>query len=567
MASKERFLERRVGSCRMIDILMAVTLGVTTIIAIILIAAVTTSVATPPKEAYTDDTSSDECLDIAVIGGGIGGAYTGWRLRDRGLSVSVFEYSDRVGGRLFTAELPVAPGTYLDFGGMRLKKRGHPILTRTATEIGLRMIPFTLRYGIPEQTIWYARGKHMRNTDFGTSRMPYDLPPSEMKVPDVLKWNIFNKNLIFLDNSTMYPTQDDVLKMRTVDGTLLYKMSIDNVYGRFASREAYRYISETSGWAETVGTHGALDGPTISLSYPVATGPPDEVMTIDGGMGKVPLTLMEKFLNTSTSHKLHLNHQLMKIEKRQAGGYNLKFRKTQTTDGITTPIQLGNKEVTKCARKVVLAVPQRCIQEIDFLEFQNNPEIVRNIDSIVGYPAGRIYLAYNTTWWKTGNPGITHTRSDLPNRQTYDWSTGTNNVSIIMASYHNGDLAHYWRELSQFGTPIPGSLPGVNAVTDVVKNRVEKYLSAIYNVSQSDIPEAVGGAMMLWDKYPFLAGWGDFKPGFDDRKVREMLYKPSPSEDVYLVTNSWAKGGLRGWSEGTLMAADVVINRYFQDRK
>ncbi|XP_048242866.1 aplysianin-A-like [Haliotis rufescens] len=517
--------------------------------------------------------SSDDCLDIAVIGGGIGGAYTGWRLRDRGLSISVFEYSDRVGGRLFTAELPVAPGTYLDLGGMRFRGSAHTILTRTATELGLKIIPFPLRYGNADETIW----------------------------------NIFNKNLIFFNNSTMYPSPDDLYKIKTVDGTLLYKMSLDNVYGRFASREAYRYLSETGGWATTVGSHGALNGPTISLSYPVTTGPPEEINAIDGGMGKVPLTLMEKFLNTSTSHKLHLNHQLMKIEKRQAGGYNLGFRKTQTTDGITTPVQvsvlpvepcesstefiesggwiltltytsanapdvfrggnMGNKEVTICARRVVLAVQQRCIQEIDIPVFKNNPDIVKNIDSLVGIPAGRIYLAYNTKWWKTGNPDITHTKSDLPNRQTYDWSTGTNNVSIIMASYHDGDLVHYWRELSQFGTPIPGSLPGVNAVTDVVKKRVEKYLSAIYNVSQSDIPEAVGGAMMLWDKYPFQAAWGDFKPGFDDRKVRDMLYKPSASDEIYLVTNSWAPGNLQGWSEGTLIAVDAVINRYFNASK
>ncbi|XP_071108080.1 aplysianin-A-like isoform X2 [Haliotis cracherodii] len=565
MVSEGRFLERRVGPCRMIDIIMIVAIGVTTILVVILITSVVTSHATPPKEAYTATNSSDDCLDIAVIGGGIGGAYTGWRLRDRGLSISVFEYSDRVGGRLFTAELPVAPGAYLDLGGMRFRGSAHTILTRTATELGLKIIPFPLRYGNADETIWYTRNKHMRNTDFGTSRMPYNLPPSEMKVPGILKWNIFNKNLIFLDNSTMYPSPDDLYKIKTVDGTLLYKMSLDNVYGRFASREAYRYLSETGGWSSTVGSHGALNGPTISLSYPVTTGPPEEVNAIDGGMGKVPLTLMEKFLNTSTSHKLHLNHQLMKIEKRQTGGYNLGFRKTQTTDGITTP--MGNKEVTICARRVVLAVQQRCVQEIDIPVFKNNPDIVKNIDSLVGIPAGRIYLAYNTKWWKTGNPDITHTKSDLPNRQTYDWSTGTNNVSIIMASYHDGDLVHYWRELSQFGTPIPGSLPGVNAVTDVVKKRVEKYLSAIYNVSEADIPEAVGGAMMLWDKYPFQAAWGDFKPGFDDRKVREMLYKPSPTDDIYLVTNSWAPGPLQGWSEGSLIAADAVINRYFNASK
>ncbi|XP_046580674.1 achacin-like [Haliotis rubra] len=216
-----------------------------------------------------------------------------------------------------------------------------------------------------------------------------------------------------------------------------------------------------------------------------------------------------------------------------------------------------------CARKVVLAAQQSCIQEIDFPAFKT-PEILQTLDSLVGITSGRIYLAYNTKWWKTGNPDITHTKSDLPNRQTYDWSTGTNNVSIIMASYHDGGMAQYWRELSQFGTPIPGSLPGVNVVTDVVKNRAEKYLSAIYNVSQSDIPEAVGGAMMMWDTYPFNYGWNLFKPGVDERKTREVIPKPSPSDDVYIVSNSWARDDLQGWSEGTLIAVDEVINKYFK---
>ncbi|XP_046584820.1 L-amino-acid oxidase-like [Haliotis rubra] len=278
-------------------------------------------------------------------------------------------------------------------------------------------------------------------------------------------------------------------------------------------------------------------------------------------MGKVPKTLMEKFLKASASHELHLNHQLTRMERGQAGGYNIRFRKTLTVDGVTTPVT--TEDVVMCARKVVLAAQKEAIQQIDFPEFKNNPEIRRTIDSVEGFPAGRIYLAYNTKWWKTGNPDITHTKSDLPNRQTYDWSTGTNNVSIIMASYHDGDFAHYWRELSQFGTPIPGSLPGVNAVTDVVKNRVEKYLSVIYNVSQSDIPETVGGAMMLWDRYPFPTAWSYFKAGFDERKVRDMIYKPSPSDHVYIVSNSWSTDDLQAWSEGSLRAVDAVIQKYF----
>ncbi|XP_046326214.2 L-amino-acid oxidase-like [Haliotis rufescens] len=562
--SEEPCLDRRCGPCRVMTVITVGVLLVTAVVTASLIATslpVNISATTPSRKAATVKVPADgDCLDIAVIGGGIGGAYAGWRLRDRGLSISVFEYSDRVGGRLFSAELPVAPGTYLDFGGMRFKSGAHPTLNRTATAIGLNIIPFELGYGNADETIWYNRGMRMRNSDIGTSAIPYNLGEGEAKDPDTLLWEMFKNNANLTDT---YPSLDQLYSLTTSDGTPLYKMTVDNFYGRYASREAYNYALDTGGWADTVGVQGALHIPKLFLSYPGDTGTSEGYKTIEGGLGLVPQTLMKKFLEANTSHKLHLNHQLMRMEKRQTGGYNLRFRKTQTIDGVTTPVQTGNTGLTMCARKVVLAAQKECIQQIDFPEFKNNPEIVKNLDSVLGFPAGRIYLAYNTKWWKNGNPDITHTKSDLPNRQTYDWSTGTNNVSIIMASYHDGDFAHYWRELSQFGTPIPGSLPGVNAVTDVVKKRVEKYLSAIYNVSQSDIPEAVGGAMMLWDKYPFSAAWSYFKPGFDERQVRDLVYKPSPSDHVYIVSNSWAADDMQGWSEGSLRAVDAVIAKYF----
>ena len=73
-------------------------------------------------------------VDVAVIGGGIGGIYTGWRLLTsplaqsrladwqaaRGkLRVAVFEGSGRLGGRLLSARSPHMPDTTAEIGGMR----------------------------------------------------------------------------------------------------------------------------------------------------------------------------------------------------------------------------------------------------------------------------------------------------------------------------------------------------------------------------------------------------------------------------------------------------------------
>ena len=46
-------------------------------------------------------------LDIAVVGGGVSGAYSAWRLQQAfpKKKIALFEYSDRIGGRLYTVTL------------------------------------------------------------------------------------------------------------------------------------------------------------------------------------------------------------------------------------------------------------------------------------------------------------------------------------------------------------------------------------------------------------------------------------------------------------------------------
>jgi len=49
-------------------------------------------------------------VDVAIVGGGVAGAYCGWRLTSDkpDLKVALYEYGQRIGGRLFSATLPGA---------------------------------------------------------------------------------------------------------------------------------------------------------------------------------------------------------------------------------------------------------------------------------------------------------------------------------------------------------------------------------------------------------------------------------------------------------------------------
>jgi protoporphyrinogen oxidase len=118
-------------------------------------------------------------LDVAVVGGGIAGCYVAWRLRTldkQGLSagsplsalldskerldVGLFEYSDRLGGRLWSVALKDMPNEFTEFGGMRFYKEMH-IVWNLIQRLGLEARAISFPVSEPNNFV-YIRGRHMR---------------------------------------------------------------------------------------------------------------------------------------------------------------------------------------------------------------------------------------------------------------------------------------------------------------------------------------------------------------------------------------------------------------------
>lgn len=87
---------------------------------------------------------------VAIIGGGIGGVYTAWRVAVdtntvRPSDVCIFERADRFGGRIFSVDdVPGYEGYVTDVGAYRFHRHEHP-LTRALTEdaLGLETACYT----------------------------------------------------------------------------------------------------------------------------------------------------------------------------------------------------------------------------------------------------------------------------------------------------------------------------------------------------------------------------------------------------------------------------------------
>src|ERR687885_901240 len=75
---------------------------------------------------------ADENIDIAIVGGGVSGVYSAWRLKqaDPNRKIVVFEGSGQIGGRLLSVRPPDIPNMVAELGGMRILPAVQPRITR-----------------------------------------------------------------------------------------------------------------------------------------------------------------------------------------------------------------------------------------------------------------------------------------------------------------------------------------------------------------------------------------------------------------------------------------------------
>ena len=107
-------------------------------------------------------------LDIAIVGGGVSGAYSAWRLQqEKGAeaSIGLFEYSDRIGGRLYTVTLPGLPHVKAEVGGMRYIPDEHIMVANLVDHLQIPTKDFPMGAPPPVGSncnLFYLRGRHFR---------------------------------------------------------------------------------------------------------------------------------------------------------------------------------------------------------------------------------------------------------------------------------------------------------------------------------------------------------------------------------------------------------------------
>jgi hypothetical protein len=521
-------------------------------------------------------------LDVAVIGGGVAGTYCAWRLQqEQGghARVGLFEYSNRIGGRLYTVTLPGLPHVKAEVGGMRYIPSQHLTVASLITHLGLPTQDFPMGAPAPvgaSCNLYYLRGKHLRLHELtDPTKVPYNLAWAERGLgPTNLQVQVMNG---------VYPQLGSLSLSQQMEvsafGKPLWKYGFWNLMYRCLSNEGYQFMKDAGGYEANVANANAVTQ-LPATEYSDRT----EFLTLRDGYDQLPITLArefdEKFAGAlPQGERLFMNHCLAEIVLGSGEyPYTLHFELTQTDDSQRTARLASAERLTVHAKKLVLALPRRSLELIKSSFFEE-PTLKKNLGSVLIQSAFKLFLAYERPWWRTLGLVAGRAVTDLPVRQVYYFGTEGEQAeglpylnSLLMASYNDIGTVPFWKGLEK-GAAYTGYRPACleHGVTDVIpqlefRATDEMVRAANRQVAEvhalPEIPLPYSAVYHTWNEDPYGGGWHEWKANYRLDLIMHQMLKPVAHHDIHIVGEAYSYD--QGWVEGSLDTAEAMLQAHFQ---
>ncbi len=499
-------------------------------------------------------------VDVAIVGGGVSGLYSAWRLKEAHpkKTVVVYESDDRTGGRLLTAVPPKAEHLRAELGGMRFLST-HRIVAALATKVlELDVQPFPVSVA---QNIAYLRGFHFQRQNLDQDLpLPYRLAESERRktigammgaaleaiVPGILATP--PEKRLAKTYASSYPARG---------GRPLSEWGFWNVLFRVMSAEAYQFVVDASGYDTTVSNWNAADaipwfladfGADVKYLYPRE------------GMQSFPDGIRKRFADLGGA--IFPEHTVKRIAK----------------DGATIRLEFGGRPAPVEADDVVLAMPRRALELIDLRDLfgKDQQRVTKLIESVAPQPLFKLFACYDRPWW-TEKLGLSQgqTTTDIPIRQTYYFGTEgeqpgadpKNKNSLLMATYDDGRNIKYWIGFLREDKPTP--YPGGggssewqrNVAPETLVDEVHRLLAEVHGVRLDSIPKPYAAAYRDWGLDPFGGGYNLWKIHANSIDVARDIVAPVRGLPAYICGEAYSHD--QGWVEGALETAEDMLKRCF----
>lgn len=554
-----------------------------------------------------NSTAAAPDFDIAIVGGGISGIYSGWRLMTadpstsplfaswlkprQTLKVAVIEGSGRIGGRLLSARAPTMPKITCELGGMRYVSS--QTLARSLIENGLKL-PRHEQVVDQPQNLAYLRDRHLRLENLTQPEaLPYALRWAEA---DWLRRGNPPATLIGCAAETLLPGVSTLtgaalrkfLHAARVDGVPLYQLGFWNLLARVLSPEAYQLAIKTIGYDCLGSDANAVD---LIAEYFDFT-PNVKYYLLDDGYENLPWQLEQQF--------------------RSAGGEVIDQTWVSGFDAVTLGSETGveirfhGERPSLRVRAVVLAMPKRAIRLLrpdgPVLDPARAPQVQDLLNAVEGVPLFKLFMVYPSAWWQ--QQGVRQGRSltDLPLRQCYYWgaepasATDPQSGHAAIMAYNDASSTAFWGGLRR-APPVPGDTrpqyflgARVHAHGDPAQAfaplakpagrnenpyrrnwrehrapaamvaEMHRQLMTMHGVRYA--PQPIDAAYMDWGNDPYGGAVHFWNAGYRSEEVLMAMTQPLADFPCYVCGEAWSTN--QTWIEGALQTAEIVLQKRFK---
>lgn len=524
---------------------------------------------------------SPTILDLAVIGAGVSGLYSAWRLledagrRGQALSVTLFEGSERVGGRLLSVEPPFIHDTQVELGGMRFSE-SHRITRDLIRALGL---PTRELADANPNNVAFLRGRRLKKGELSNpDRIPYVIP-EDLRDPAALGnlmgiaavralgpafKRVLNLELTLESLKTVTPAQwRAVGEQGTYEGKPLHDTPLHYVLIRTLGHGAVQFLQDSLGYDSILWTWSAADGFPWNLAD--FAGDVPHYHLVDG-FGALPRRLRERV--EARQGKVLLNTRVTGLEEAVLPDGNPGVCiNTVNAEGLPT---------RQLARKAILAMPRRSIELLDRtgpLFDARRSSFRKLLESVSPIPLFKIALCYEHCWWErvvgAGSNGKSVT--DLPMRQVFYWKVNPDDQQGVVMIYDGGLAKSYWEQLDQTDglrppAPVAKRNPDVPVWADYAASpriifEAHRQLLELHGLSADEVPPPFASACMSWSRDPFGGGAHFWNKGVRSHEVAERILQPIPGWPVHVCGECWSHE--QGWVEGALQTAEAMLQQHF----
>jgi len=487
--------------------------------------------------------------DIAIIGGGVAGAYAAWRLATErpGLRVRLFEMSDHIGGRLRSIHFPQAPGLVGEAGGMRfLEAQRHVFPLVKYLNLPTRGYPVQA----PQNRL-ALRGRTFSYAEMGAPAKlyPYNIPASEQAPASHAFFQGISR--IVPDAATMTPQ-----KWRRVRASVRYKGRLLKDWAAWAlladvfSHEEMAFARDSSGYDDIALHETGLDEFDFIFLGDDESKP---FFTIAGGYQRLPLALAEEARKLSAGVNMQTRLVSLVIPDSKDGVFTLAFED-----------RLGAR-TTLAARHVVLAMPRHAIESIANFPFLRNPALASLIASVNPIPACKSFLLYPRPWWR--DQGISGGRSitDMPARQFYALGAETTRLASepangygLLMSYCDSGSVEYWKELVGPAKPDAAGFQWLSGRSQLA-DEIHREAGLVFATQP---PRPIAACFQDWTAEPYGGGWHFWGAGKDPALLADVVMKPIAERNLFICGEAYCAYEA-GWVEGALERAETMLQKHF----